>query len=87
MTLKVQKYLPIKITEIRLLLSYYWGWYKTYDKDCYKYVIENLDLKNDLKNKYYDDIISSLHNLIKGGKFYKIALKEGKNDKFIFNRF
>jgi hypothetical protein len=72
--LNKKQFLPIRAKEIRLLLSYYWGWYKTYDKDCYKYVIEQLELKEDLKNKYYDDILSSLHNFIKGGKFYRIEI-------------
>ena len=66
------KYLPIKAKDIKHLLSYYWNWYKTYDKDSYKYVIEQLELKEDLKDKYYNDLISLIHTIIKGGKFYKI---------------
>ena len=66
------KYLPIKAKDIKRLLSYYWNWYKTYDKDSYKYVIEQLELKEDLKDKYYNDLISLIHTINKGGKFYKI---------------
>ena len=69
-----KQFLPIRAKEIRLLLSYYWGWYKTYDKDSYKYVIEQLELKEDLKSKYYNDLISLIHNIIKGGKFYRIRI-------------
>ena len=69
-----KQFLPKRAKRIRLLLSYYWGWYKDYDGGSYKYVIENLDLKKDLKNKYYDDLISLIHNIIKGGKFYRIEI-------------
>ena len=68
-----KKYLPIKLKDIKRYMGYYWEWYKTYDKDCYKYVIEQLhcDYKFNL-DKYYNDLISSIHTVIKGGKFHKI---------------
>ena len=63
MTLKVQKYLPIKIKEIKFLVNSYENWYNTFDKDGYKYVIEQLNFDD----KYYDNLLSSLHNFVKGG--------------------
>ncbi len=65
------KYLPIKIKEVKEYIGYYEEWYNTFDKDGYKYVIEQLNFDN----KYYDDILSSLHNFVKGGKFYPIKVK------------
>jgi len=62
------EYLPIKIKEIKFLVDSYEGWYNTFDKDGYKYVIEQLDFDD----KYYDDLITSLHNFVKGGEFYPI---------------
>ena len=67
------KYLPIKIKNVKRYVSYYANWYNTFNKDGYKYVIEQLSYDYDFDySKYYDDCISSLHNFVKGGKFYKI---------------
>ena len=74
MTLKEQKYLPIKIKEIKFLVNSYENWYNTFDKDGYKYVIEQLNFDD----KYYDNLLSSLHNFVKGGKFYPIKIKGKK---------
>tara|TARA_R110000868_G_scaffold52930_1_gene166590 strand:+ start:592 stop:795 length:204 start_codon:yes stop_codon:yes gene_type:complete len=63
------KYLPIKIKDVKYLVNSYENWYNTFDKEGYKYVIEQLNFDN----KYYDNILSSLHNFVKGGKFYKIV--------------
>ena len=67
-----KQFLPIRAKRIRLLLSYYWGWYKDYDGGSYKYVIENLDLKKDLKyhinqHKFYLNRCLDLENLNKKG--------------------
>jgi hypothetical protein len=64
------KYLPIKIKDVEYLVNSYENWYNTFDKDGYKYVIEQLNFDN----KYYNDILSSLHNFVKGGKFYNIKI-------------
>ncbi len=66
-----QKYLPIKIQEIKFLVKSYEDWYSTFDKDGYKYVIEQLEFDN----KYYNDLLSSLHNFVKGGEFYPIKVR------------
>ena len=62
------KYLKIKTKDIKRYIGYYEDWYNTFDKDGYKYVIEQLNFDD----KYYNDLLSSLHNFVKGGKFYKI---------------
>jgi len=64
------KYLPIKVKDVKYFINSYENWYGTFDKDGYKYVIEQLNFDD----KYYNDILSSLHNFVKGGKFYKIKL-------------
>ena len=64
----MKKYLPIKIKDVEHLVNSYEKWYGTFDKDGYKYVIEQLNF-DDI---YYNDILSSLHNFIKGGEFYQI---------------
>ncbi len=69
-----QKYLPIKVKEIKFLVKSYEDWYNTFDKDGYKYVIEQLNFDN----KYYNDLLSSLHNFVKGGEFYPIKIKGNK---------
>ena len=66
------KHLKIDIKEVRFLINSYEDWYDTFDKDGYKYVIEQLNFDN----KYYDDILSSLHNFVKGGEFYPIKIKQ-----------
>ena len=66
------KHLKIDIKEVRFLINSYEDWYDTFDKDGYKYVIEQLNFDN----KYYDDILSSLHNFVKGGEFYSIKIKQ-----------
>ena len=71
-----QKNLPIKITEIRRLLNYYYGWYKTYDKECYQYVIEEIDLDENLKEDYRHEIISLIHTILSGFKGYKIKIRK-----------
>lgn len=77
------QYLKIKISDVKRYIKYYEKFYNMeLDKDGYKYVIENLmeDLDLDIyaDNKYYNDILSSLHNFVKGGKFYRI--KEIENE-------
>jgi hypothetical protein len=71
-----KKYLKIKISDVKRYIKYYEEWYDTFDKDGYKYVIENLmdDLELD-SQKYYNDILSSLHNFLKGGEFYQIEVQ------------
>ena len=66
------KHLKIDIKEVRFLINSYEDWYDTFDKDGYKYVIEQLNFDN----KYYGDILSSLHNFVKGGEFYPIKIKQ-----------
>ena len=53
------------------LVNSYEKWYNTFDKDGYKYVIEQLNYDD----KYYNDLLSSLHNFVKGGEFYPIKIK------------
>jgi len=67
-----QQYLDIDVADVKYLVQSYEEWYGTFDKDGYKYVIEFLDINNKIKDKYYDDIESSLHNYVKGGEFYLI---------------
>ena len=64
-------YLLINIKEVEELVNSYEKWYNTFDKDGYKYVIEQLNFDN----KYYNDLLSSLHNFVKGGEFYPIKIK------------
>ena len=66
------KHLKIDTEEVRFLINSYEDWYDTFDIDGYKYVIEQLNFDN----KYYDDILSSLHNFVKGGEFYPIKIKQ-----------
>ena len=66
-----EKYLKIKTSDVARYIEYYEDWYGTFDKDGYKYVIEQLEFDD----KYYDDILSSLHNFVKGGEFYPIKIK------------
>tara|TARA_X000001382_G_scaffold41414_1_gene27815 strand:+ start:1040 stop:1294 length:255 start_codon:yes stop_codon:yes gene_type:complete len=80
----MSKYLKIKISDVKRYIKYYEGFYNMeLDKDGYKYVIENLmhDLDLDIykDDKYYNDILSSLHNYVKGGKFYPIYNTNHKN--------
>ena len=65
------KYLSIKIKDVKRYIGYYEEWYNNFDKDGYKYVIEQLEFDD----KYYDDILSSLHNFVKGGEYYPIKIK------------
>jgi hypothetical protein len=65
------KHLPIKVKDVKYLINSYENWYNTFDKDGYKYVIEQLNFDD----KYYNDLLSSLHNFVKGGKFYPIKIK------------
>ncbi len=65
------KYLKIDIKEIEFLVNSYENWYNTFDKDGYKYVIEQLNFDQ----KYYNQLLSSLHNFVKGGEFYPIKIK------------
>ena len=71
-----KQFLPIKTKDVKRYIRYYENWYNTFDKDGYKYVIEQLNFDD----KYYDNLLSSLHNFVKGGKFYPIKIK-GKNDR------
>ena len=54
--------------KIKKLLSDYWFSYKSYDKDTYDYVIKNLNLGKDITQLNRDNLISDIHNIIKGGK-------------------
>ena len=65
------KQLSIKIKDVKRYIGYYEEWYNNFDRDRYKYVIEQLEFDD----KYYDDILSSLHNFVKGGEFYPIKIK------------
>ena len=65
------EYLSIKTKDVKRYIGYYEKWYNNFDKDRYKYVIEQLEFDD----KYYDDILSSLHNFVKGGEFYPIKIK------------
>ena len=69
MTIQKQ-YLDIDIKYVKYLVKSYKKWYGDFDKDGYKYVIEQLDFDD----KYYDDLLSSLHNYVKGGEFYPIRI-------------
>jgi len=73
------RYLKIKISDVKRYIKYYEKFYNMeLDKDGYKYVIENLMYDSNLDiyadNKYYNDILSSLHNYVKGGEFYPIEI-------------
>ena len=61
----------IDTKEIEFLVNSYENWYNTFDKDGYKYVIEQLNFDQ----KYYNQLLSSLHNFVKGGEFYPIEIK------------
>lgn len=65
------QFLKIDIKEVKFLIDSYEEWYGTFDKEGYKYVIEQLNFDD----KYYNDLISSLHNFVKGGEFYSIKVK------------
>ena len=65
------QYLNINIKDVQYLINSYEKWYGTFDKEGYKYVIEQLNFDN----KYYNDLISSIHNFVKGGEFYSIKVK------------
>ena len=60
--------MKISKVKIKKLLSDYWSCYKSYDKDTYNYVIENLNLSKDMTQLNHDNLISDIHNIIKGGK-------------------
>ena len=64
------QFLKIDIKEVKFLIDSYEEWYGTFDQEGYKYVIEQLNFDD----KYYNDLISSLHNFVKGGEFYPIKL-------------
>ena len=64
------RFLKIDIKDVKYLIDSYEKWYGTFDKDGYKYVIEQLNYPN----KYYNDLMTSLHNFVKGGEFYPIKL-------------
>jgi len=66
-----KKLLNIDIKEVKFLINSYENWYNTFDKDGYKYVIEQLNFDP----KYYNQLLSSLHNFVKGGEFYPIKRK------------
>jgi len=71
MTMQKQ-YLDIDIKDVKYLVESYEEWYGTFDKDGYKYVIEQLDFDD----KYRYDLESSLHNYVKGGNFYPIKINK-----------
>ena len=60
--------MQVSETKIKKLLSDYWFSYKSYDKDTYDYVIKNLNLGKDITQLNRDNLISDIHNVIKGGK-------------------
>ena len=76
--------LKFKKSNINRYINYYYGWYKTFDKDLYKYateqLIEDLDLKtyNKLTDKQkenlYSQLISLTHNIAGGGSNYEIHI-------------
>ena len=66
------QYLKIKTKDVKRYIGYYENWYNTFDKDGYKYVIEQLSCDHNINDKYYNNVLSSLHNFIKGGEFYPI---------------
>lgn len=68
-----QQYLDIDVKDVKYLVESYEEWYGTFDKDGYKYVIEQLNFDD----KYRYDLESSLHNYVKGGEFYSIKKREG----------
>jgi hypothetical protein len=70
MTLNMEQVKTIeqRETKIKKLLSDYWSCYKSYDKDTYDYVIKNLNLGKDITQLNRDNLISDIHNVIKGGK-------------------
>ena len=69
-----KQFLPIKTKDVKRYIGYYENWYNTFDKDGYKYVIEQLSCDHNIDDKYYNNVLSSLHNFIKGGKFYRIEI-------------
>jgi hypothetical protein len=69
-----KQFLPIKTKDVKRYIRYYENWYNTFDKDGYKYVIEQLSCDHNIDDKYYNNVLSSLHNFIKGGKFYRIEV-------------
>ncbi len=69
-----QQYLDIDVKDVKYLVKSYEEWYGTFDKDGYKYVIEQLNFDD----KYRYDLESSLHNYVKGGEFYLIKKTEDK---------
>ena len=64
---KIQ-YLKIKTKDVKRYIGYYENWYNTFDKDGYKYVIEQLSCDHNIDDKYYNNVLSSLHNFIKNEK-------------------
>ena len=66
------KFFSINTKDVKRYIKYYENWYNTFDKDGYKYVIEQLSCDHNIKDKYYNKLLSSLHNFVKGGEFYKI---------------
>jgi len=73
-----KQYLKIKTSDVKRYIKYYENWYDTFDKEGYKYVVENLmedlDLSTYANDVYYNDILTSLHNYVKGGKFNRIEI-------------
>ena len=72
---KYMQYLKIKTKDVKRYIGYYEGWYNTFDKDGYKYVIEQLSCDHNIDDKYCNNVLSSLHNFVKGGEFYPIKVK------------
>ena len=69
-----KRFFPIKIKDVKRYIRYYENWYNTFDKDGYKYVIEQLSCDHNFDyDKYYNNVLSSLHNFIKGGEFHRIV--------------
>lgn len=75
-TRKDKMYLPIKNKDVSRYIKYYEDWYNVFDKEGYKYVIEQLSCDYNFDyNKYYNEIMTSLHNFVRGGEFYKVLEK------------
>ena len=69
---------------IQNLLEDYYGWYGNIDKDLYKYCVGQLlqtvdydvykELNENQKENLYDQLISLIHNIQKGGSTYEIQI-------------
>tara|TARA_S200002703_G_C3636402_1_gene195425 strand:- start:54 stop:311 length:258 start_codon:yes stop_codon:yes gene_type:complete len=84
----MSKYFNINISDVKKHIRHYQQFYNPVflndmmdlDKDGYAYVVENLmeDLDLDIHQNdvYYNDLLNSLHNYVRGGKFYPTEILE-----------